>query len=91
MWIVIENYTFFPLTTFRRNLREIELALILNLNNSFHFLIKSNERSEYSYIGFADFFFRKNLKMCIKVSNNYRCAFVHIDAFMSALRYICTF
>ena len=48
------------------------------------FLFKSNQRSEESYIGLAVFFSGK-------VSNNYRCAFIHIDAFMNALRYICTF
>ena len=37
------------------------------------------------------FFFRISLKMSIEVSNNYRCAFIHIDAFMNAIRYICLF
>ena len=35
-------------------------------------LLMSNERSEYSYIGLADFF----------LFFNYRCAFMHINAFM---------
>ena len=47
--------------------------------------IQSNERSEDSYKGLAVFFSGKSLKMCIKVSNNYRCAFIHIDAFMMDL------
>ena len=47
------------------------------------FLFKSNQRSEESYIGLAVFLG--------KVSNNYRCAFIHIDAFENALRYICFF
>ena len=55
-------------------------------STSFNF--KSNERSEDSFIGFADFF-------CFffsgKVSNNYRSAFIHINAFMNALRYLCIF
>ena len=50
-------------------------------------LFNSIERSEDSYIGPADFFSGKVLK----VSNNYRCAFIHIDAFMNALEYICIF
>ena len=53
------------------------------------FILKSNERSEDSYIGLAYFFSVKSLKMCIKVSNNYRCTFIDIDAFINALRYIC--
>ena len=48
----------------------------------------SNERREDSCIDLLDFFFQK---MYIKVSNNYRCAFIYIDAFMNALRYICFF
>ena len=48
-------------------------------------IFKSNERSEDSYISLADFFSGKVLK----VSNNYRCAFIHIDAFVNALRFIC--
>ena len=54
-------------------------------------MLKSNERNEDSYIGLA--FFQEIVlhKMCLKVSNNYRCAFIHVDAFMNALRYICTF
>ena len=47
-------------------------------------LIKSNERNEDSYIGLADFFFRKSL-------HSDRCAFKHIDAFMNTLRYRCNF
>ena len=39
-----------------------------------------------TYIGLADFFSGKVL-----VSNNYRCAFIHFDALMNALRYRCTF
>ena len=54
-------------------------------------LFKSNERSEYSYIGLADFFLFFFSGKVLKVSNNYRCAFIHIDAFINALRYICTF
>ena len=49
----------------------------------------SNEHSEDSYIGlpnFCLFFFQEKVfKMCIKVSYNYRYAFIHIDAFMNAL------
>ena len=36
---------------------------------------------------FSCFFFRKKVLKC---SNNYRCAFIHIDARMNALRFICT-
>ena len=54
----------------------------MNIVNTF---IKSNERSGDSYIGLVYFF------LLGKVSNNYRCACIHIDAFMNALRYICTF
>ena len=53
--------------------------------------LKINEGSEDSYIGLADFllvFFQEEV---LKVSNNCRCAFIHIDAFMNALKYICTF
>ena len=50
-------------------------------------LSKSNERREDSYIGLADFFSGK----CLKVSNNPRCAFLNINEFMNALRYICFF
>ena len=39
-------------------------------------------------IGLANFFFSGSLKLCIKVSNDYRCAFRHIDASMNALWYI---
>ena len=44
---------------------------------------KSNERIEDSYKGLTDliFFFRKSLK----ISNNYRFVFIHIDAFMNKL------
>ena len=54
---------------------------------STNFLFKSNERSEDSYLGLADFFL---FLFPGKVSNSYRCAFIHIDAFTNALRYICT-
>ena len=43
-----------------------------------NFFFKSNERSLDSYIGLADFFFFSG------VANNYRGAFIHIDAFMNA-------
>ena len=52
-------------------------------------LIQNNERSEDSYIGLVDLLFFSG--KVLKVSNNNRCAFMHIDAFMNALRYICTF
>ena len=48
------------------------------------YLVQGNERSEDSYIGLADFFNGK-------VFNNSRCAFIHIDAFMNALRCLCNF
>ena len=51
------------------------------------FIIKSNKRSEDSEIGLADFFFRKSHK----VSSNYKCAFIHFDPFMNALKYIWIF
>ena len=54
-------------------------------------MFKSNERSEDSYIGLADFFSFFFSGKVLKVFNNYRCAFIHIDAFMNALRYICIF
>ena len=37
---------------------------------------------------FFCFFFSEKV---LKVSNNYRCAFMHIDAFVNTLRYICSF
>ena len=40
--------------------------------NKIYLFIKSNERSEDSYLGLADFFPGNVLK----VSNNYRCAFI---------------
>ena len=52
-------------------------------------IFKSNECSEVSYKSLADFVFF-SVKV-LKVSNNCRCAFIHIDAFMNALRYICFF
>ena len=52
-------------------------------------ILKRNERSKDSNIGLADFFCFSG--KVLKVSNNYRCAFIDIDAFMYALRYICTF
>ena len=54
-------------------------------------VIKSNEPSEDSVIGLADFLFVFFSGKVLKVSNNYRSAFMHIDAFMNALRYLCTF
>ena len=51
---------------------------------------KSNDHSEDSYLGFADFFVFFSGKV-LKVSNNYRCAFIHIDAIMNAFRYTCLF
>ena len=48
----------------------------------FQFFFKSNERSLDSYIGLADFFLF--LGKFLKVANNYRGAFIHIDAFMNA-------
>ena len=54
-------------------------------------VIRSNERSEDSSIGLEDFseFFRQ--ENVLKCSNNYSCAFIHISAFMNALRSIYTF
>ena len=54
---------------------------------SLRYVFKSNERSDDSDIGLADFFSGKVLK----VSNNYRFAFIHVYAFMNALKYICAF
>ena len=56
-------------------------------------VFKSNERSEDSYIGLADFFvcFVLFSGKVLKVSNSYRCAFIHIDAFLNAFRYKCLF
>ena len=47
---------------------------------------KTNERSEDSYIGLADFLFVFQ-EQVLKCSNNYRYAFIHNDAFMNAFRY----
>ena len=52
--------------------------------------VKSNERSEDSCIGPSDLFVFFYQEKVFKCSNNYRCAFIHIDAFLNALRYICT-
>ena len=49
------------------------------------------ERSEDSYISLADFFCFFFKGKVLKVSNNNRCAFIHIYAFVNALRYVCTF
>ena len=53
---------------------------------------ESNERSEDSYKALANFvcLFVFSTKFS-KVFNNYRCAFIHIDAFMNPLRYIFNF
>ena len=45
----------------------------------FSIMIRSNENSENSHIGLADLFFFL-LETVLKVHNNYRCAFMHIDA-----------
>ena len=84
--------------TMKRILKRIFFFGFLKLINNFNLadwlsflrlasfpVIMSKERSEDSCIGLADFFSVKVLK----ASNNYRCAFIHIDAFMNALRYIC--
>ena len=54
------------------------------------FIFESTERSEDSYIGIGDFFpfFQEKVLKC---SNNYRCAFIHINAFMNALKNISFF
>ena len=46
-----------------------------------------NERSEDSYIEFGDILSGKKVLKC---SNNYRCSFINTNAFMNALRFICT-
>ena len=48
-------------------------------------IVKSYERSEDSYIGLGDFFCFPG--KVLKCSNNYRCAFIHINAFV----YICIY
>ena len=35
------------------------------------------------------FVFQEKVKMWIKVSNNYRCAIIYIDAYINALKYKC--
>ena len=45
--------------------------------NKIYLFIKSNERSEDSYIGLADSFPGNVLK----VSNNYRCAIIHCSIY----------
>ena len=50
-------------------------------------MFEINERGEDSYIGLADFF----SGIVLNVSNNYRCTFIHIDAFINVRRYICNF
>ena len=47
----------------------------------------SNDCCEDSYTGLGFFFWEKVLKC----SNNYRCAFIHSNAFMNALGYIYNF
>ena len=46
----------------------------------------SNERTEESYIGLSDFFVFpvKSLKMLY----NYRCAFIPVNSFVTALIYV---
>ena len=65
------------------------IIVCLHIPLRFPSLFKYNERSEDSYIGLADFFVF--IQEVFKVSNNYRCAFIHIDAFMNALRYFLHF
>ena len=51
------------------------------------FGIKSNERSEYSFIGFADFFLGKSLKICsrsILIFRGLTC-----DFFSSSVHFYC--
>ena len=50
-----------------------------------------NEHNEGFYIDLGDFFLFFLIRKNLKCSNNYRCPFIHINAFMNALRYICTF
>ena len=47
---------------------------------------KSDELSEDSYIGLGCFFCFFFQKKVLKCSNNYRCAFIHIRAFINAER-----
>ena len=87
----------FEISSFVRFVRMIEISTVFFLysyNNQepiifiiVIMIIMSNERSEDSYIDLAVFFSGKVLK----VSHIYRCAFIHNDAFMNALRYICIF
>ena len=53
--------------------------------------IKSNESSEDSNISFGDFFCFFFQERVLKCSNNYRCAFMNVNAFMNELSYMCTF
>ena len=47
-------------------------------------VFKSNKRSEDSFIDLAVFFCF--LRKVLKCPNNYRCAIIHVNAFMNALR-----
>ena len=53
-------------------------------------LLRVDEGSEDFYIGFGDFLFDFSKKKS-KCSNNHRSAFIHINVFMFALRYIFEF
>ena len=53
-------------------------AYLLSVYLSHLGIFKSYECSEDSYIG---------LGKILKVSNNYRCAFIYFDLFLNALKY----
>ena len=75
-------------------LGKTELSAFVCLSAEFvsSVFLKSFKRSEDSYIGLADFFFLVFFSgKVLYVSDNCRCAFIHIDVFMNALRYKCTF
>ena len=44
-----------------------------------------------TYIGIHDFFCFFLQEKVLKCPNKYRCAFIYVNAFMNALRYICFF